>query len=56
MQLPLNGSMDAPPFFYTEYAHDVVTFNGVNYLGVGGEIVLGTYCCHWPERRCAVTA
>ena len=38
MQLPLNGSMDAPPFFYTEYAHDVVTFNGVNYSGVSGEI------------------
>ena len=27
------------PFFYTQHARDIVTFNGVNYLGVGGEIV-----------------
>ena len=38
LQLPLNGTIDAPPFFSTEYQHDVVTFNGVNYSGVNGEI------------------
>jgi len=44
MQLPINGSMDAPPFFHTEYAHDIITFNGVNYSGVSGEIG------GWPQN------
>lgn len=36
--------MDALPFFHTEYAHDLVTFNGVNYSGVSGEIG------GWPRK------
>jgi len=38
LQLPLHGTIDAPPFFSTEYQHDIVVFNGVNYSGVNGEI------------------